>query len=161
MPTSTYSRKKLDLTGQRFGQLTVLAPSENIGGRTAWRCLCDCGRETVVKTQKLRGGRTVSCGCVCDCGIDSRLTYIDGTCVEMLRAKTVRSNNTSGVPGVEWYKRKRTWRATICFKGKRYYLGCYHDFEDAVNARKEAETRLHDNFLQEYDREAAKERQAV
>lgn len=34
------------------------------------------------------------------------LTYIDGTCVEMLRAKTVRRNNTSGVPGVEWVARK-------------------------------------------------------
>nr|WP_325253133.1 hypothetical protein [uncultured Oscillibacter sp.] len=30
-----HSRKKLDLTGQRYGKLTVLAPAENIGGRTA------------------------------------------------------------------------------------------------------------------------------
>ena len=28
------------------------------------------------------------------------LTYVDGTCVEMLQSKTVRRNNTSGVPGV-------------------------------------------------------------
>ena len=27
--------KKLDLTGQRFGKLTVLGPAENIGGKTA------------------------------------------------------------------------------------------------------------------------------
>ena len=45
-----YSRKKLDLTGQKFGKLAVLGPAENIGSRTAWRCQCDCGRETVVKT---------------------------------------------------------------------------------------------------------------
>lgn len=90
-----HSRKKLDLTGQQYGKLTVLAPAENIGSRTAWRCLCDCGRETVVKTNRLRSGHTKSCGCLY--GPDGPralgLTYIDGTCVEMLRAKTIRCNN--------------------------------------------------------------------
>ena len=47
-----YSRKRLDLTGQRFGKLTVLAPAENIGSLTAWRCLCDCGQETVASTKR-------------------------------------------------------------------------------------------------------------
>ena len=60
------------------------------------------------------------------------LTYIDGTCVEMLRAKTVRKNNTSGVPGVEWYARKQRWRATICFKGKRHYLGLQQNLHFAA-----------------------------
>ena len=78
------------------------------------------------------------------------LTYIDGTCVEMLRAKTVRRNNTSGVPGVEWVARKQRWLAMMCFKGKRYYLGCYARFEDAVKARKQAEETLHDQFVQKF-----------
>ena len=163
-----HSSKKLDLTGQRFGKLTVIAPAENIGSRTAWLCRCDCGQETVAKTVRLRDGHRTSCGCDKEHFGESpavvgraSLTYIDGTCVEMLRAKTVRCNNTSGVPGVEWYKLKKIWRATICFKGKRYYLGCYHNFEDAVTARKEAEKRLHDNFLEEFDREAAQEQQAM
>ena len=59
----SHSRKKLDLTGQRFGKLTVLAPAENVGSRTAWLCRCDCGRESVVKTYRLRSGHTSSCGC--------------------------------------------------------------------------------------------------
>ena len=113
-----YSRKRLDLTGQRFGKLTVLAPAENIGSLTTWRCLCD------------------------------------GTCVEMLRAKTVRCNNTSGVPGVDWLAKKQRWRASICFKGKRYYLGSYTGFQDAVKARKAAEENLHDRFLREYAADA-------
>lgn len=153
MAARSYSRKKLDLTGQRFGKLTVLSPADNIGERTAWLCRCDCGRETVVKTSRLRTGRTVSCGCLHDEGIGNRLTYVEGTCVEMLRAKTVRRNNTSGVPGVEWRTRRNSWRATICFKGTRYYLGSFHCFEDAVAARKEAEARLHDEFLQQFDGE--------
>lgn len=139
-----HSRKKLDLTGQRFGKLTTLSPAENIGGRTAWLCQCDCGNQVVVKTYHLRDGHTSSCGCL------PQATYVDGTSVEMLRAKTVRKNNTSGVPGVDWRPSKGVWRAAICFKGKRYHLGSYGRFEDAVEARKHAEAALHDVFLQEY-----------
>ena len=142
--------KKLDLTGQRFGELTVLRPAENIGGKTAWVCRCDCGRETVVKTYHLRCGHTKSCGKRQSEDNPLGLTHVDGTCVEMLAAKTVRRNNTSGVPGVDWRAGKRVWRAAICFKGKRYYLGAYPNFEDAVRARKRAEERLHDNFLREF-----------
>lgn len=148
-----YSRKKLDLTGQRFGKLTVLKPAENVGNRTTWLCRCDCGRESVVKTYRLRSGHTSSCGCRSprdNPQLALGLTYIDGTCVEMLRAKTVRRNNTSGVPGVDWLTGKRRWRATICFKGRRYYLGSYEYFGDAVQARKRAEEQLHDNFLRQF-----------
>ena len=125
-----HSRKKLDLTGQRFGNLTVLAPADNIGTRTAWLCRCDCGRQAVVVTRRLRDGRTKTCGCQNGPGGPRSalgLTYIDGTCVEMIRAKTVRKNNTSGVPGVDWVTCKRLWRATICFKGKRHYLGTLNE----------------------------------
>lgn len=141
------NRKKIDLTGQRYGKLTVLHPAENIGNRTAWVCRCDCGKEVVVKTCHLRSGHTTSCGCI---SALSSLTYIDGTCVEMLRAKTVRRNNTSGVPGVDWRASKKLWRASICFKGKRYYLGSYARFEDAVKARKRGEEELHNRFLSEF-----------
>ncbi len=144
-----YSRKKLDLTGQKFGKLTVLAPAENIKARTAWLCRCDCGKETVVKTCRLRNGRAVSCGCA-DRGVMG-LNYVDGTCVEMIRTRTVRKNNTSGIPGVEWLSKKGLWRATICFKGKRHYLGSYRLFEDAAKARKQAEEEIYEPFLREFD----------
>ena len=145
-----HSCKKLDLTGQRYGKLTVIAPADNIGSRTAWLCRCDCGRETVVKTYHLRSGHTKSCGCQCSTDGSKTalgLTYIDGTCVEMLQKRTVRRNNTSGVPGVDWLGKKQRWRAMICFKGKRRYLGSYEKFEDAVKARKRAEEAVFDRFL--------------
>lgn len=154
MPAAAHSRKKLDLTGQKYGKLTVLSQAPNIGTRTAWLCRCDCGQETVVPTRRLRDGRRTSCGCdmdppgrpICEIGRAS-LTYVDGTCVEMIRTRTVRKNNTSGVPGVDWLTKKQRWRATICFKGKRRYLGCYENFEDAVKARKRAEEELFEPFL--------------
>ena len=56
-----------DLTGQRFGWLLVIGRAEDktTGSKpkTMWRCLCDCGKETVVWGSSLTQGTTVSCGC--------------------------------------------------------------------------------------------------
>lgn len=132
--------------------LTVLAPAENIGAMTAWRCRCDCGKETVVMTAHLRNGQTTSCGC------KPKGTFVDGTFVELLRTKTLRSNNTSGVTGVEWVPATGMWRAVIFFKGRRYYLGSFERFEDAVKARKRGEEEYHDKFLEEFAAENTEER---
>ena len=53
------SKKRIDLTGQRFGRLAAIA----YVGRS-WLCKCDCGSETVILTSSLRSGRTQSCGCL-------------------------------------------------------------------------------------------------
>ncbi len=52
-----------DLTGQRFGRLTVIERAENKGKKTCWKCHCDCGNETVVCASHLKSGATRSCGC--------------------------------------------------------------------------------------------------
>lgn len=55
---------KLDLTGQRYGRLTVIEEEKrNTGEKTKWICHCDCGKNTNVSTDNLRAGRVVSCGC--------------------------------------------------------------------------------------------------
>lgn len=57
--------KKIDLTGQRFGKLTVIKESaERKGGRVCWECQCDCGNVVVVKGLSLKNGDTKSCGCL-------------------------------------------------------------------------------------------------
>jgi hypothetical protein len=57
-----------ELVGARFGRLTVVEPVSTTlrSGRkqTAFRCRCDCGKETVVYAGSLRANSTVSCGCV-------------------------------------------------------------------------------------------------
>lgn len=52
-----------DLTGIRFGRLTVLERAENRGNRVCWRCKCDCGNLTTVCASLLKSGNTSSCGC--------------------------------------------------------------------------------------------------
>lgn len=56
--------QRLDLTGQKFGRLTVLSYAETRNGRARWLCRCDCGKEKTVDTASLKSGKTKSCGCL-------------------------------------------------------------------------------------------------
>lgn len=51
----------------------------------------------------------------------------------------VQRNNTTGVPGVQWYKSRKKWYAEIHANRKRISLGYFRNFEDAVAARLNAE----------------------
>lgn len=53
-----------DLTGQKFGRLTVINQDIRVKGHEAyWNCICDCGNKVIVSGYQLRTGRTKSCGC--------------------------------------------------------------------------------------------------
>lgn len=52
-----------DLTGRRFGSLTVLERAENKYGRVAWVCRCVCGKSCTVTSHDLKNGHVKSCGC--------------------------------------------------------------------------------------------------
>lgn len=57
----------IDISGQKFGYLTVLSIDEEKKketGRIYWKCLCRCGRETSVLSQHIRSGNIQSCGCL-------------------------------------------------------------------------------------------------
>lgn len=57
--------KIIDLSGQRFGRLTAVEPTERRCGESiVWRCLCECGNEIFVRATSLRAGHTQSCGCL-------------------------------------------------------------------------------------------------
>lgn len=58
---------KVDITNNRFGKLKVLEMKYGVlcGSRKRTKCLCvcDCGNEYLVDAEKLKSGRTISCGC--------------------------------------------------------------------------------------------------
>ena len=56
--------KLIDLSGKRFGMLTVIEKvGTNAKGIAIWRCACDCGHCTTVRSDDLRCGKVKSCGC--------------------------------------------------------------------------------------------------
>lgn len=57
-----------DLTGMKFGRLTVIKRAyeyekENGYNHPFWECQCECGNVTIVQTRSLKDGTTKSCGC--------------------------------------------------------------------------------------------------
>jgi len=55
---------RVNLTGQRFGRLVVLAYAHrNARSQTFWLCRCDCGNTHTVISHSLQKGDTQSCGC--------------------------------------------------------------------------------------------------
>jgi hypothetical protein len=53
----------VDLSGERYGRLTVLGQAGRGRQGARWRCRCDCGHEVVVRSKDIRLGSTTSCGC--------------------------------------------------------------------------------------------------
>lgn len=62
----TEAMSRRDLTGQRFGRLTVIKDSGERGkdGSIMYLCKCDCGNTKNVRTSNLTSGKTKSCGCL-------------------------------------------------------------------------------------------------
>lgn len=57
--------KLIDLSGQRFGRLTVIERASNGNCKqTRWLCRCDCGEMRVVQASALKNGTARSCGCL-------------------------------------------------------------------------------------------------
>ena len=63
-----------DLTGKRFGKLTVLYAAEGYKTKR-WHCKCDCGNEVDAITYNLNSGKVTSCH---NCVINSRRDDITG-----------------------------------------------------------------------------------
>lgn len=55
------------ITGRRYGGLVILSTEKtrykSNSRNTYYRCLCDCGKETIAAASNLYQGRTTSCGC--------------------------------------------------------------------------------------------------
>ena len=66
---ASHDKNGIDLTGQKYGLLTVIeeyVPEEKSKDKRGllWRCKCDCGNETIVSSNAIRTGETSSCGCL-------------------------------------------------------------------------------------------------
>lgn len=153
--------KSEDITKKTFGRLTAIRPTDKkaSNGAVIWECKCSCGNTTYSSIGLLKKGAVRSCGCL---GVENsvkngknagkviREEYcIAGTNINNLSAK-IRKNNTSGIKGVCWDKRRNKWLAQIRFQGRNYNLGRYAKIEDAAEARKEAEEKKFGDFLKWY-----------
>lgn len=142
-----------DIRGKRFNMLLAMYPVGTKKGQgTIWHCRCDCGNEIDVPYNNFAYGNMVSCGCQKkkhDKELNKLLTHIDGTSIDAIRSRKTPSNNTTGCRGV--YKIRDKYVAKIVFKKKQYSLGTYDNINDAVEARKRAESVLFDRIVDYYN----------
>lgn len=149
--------------GQRFGRLVTI----ECYGRNPkdfqfiWECQCDCGNKCFVKRNNLLRGSTKSCGCLWSETQASKANELrhaqdferfEGTKIHALKTR-VPSDNTSGVKGVSWNKKREQWQAYINLAGKRHHLGWFADKKDAIEARKQAEEELFQPVIKRFENE--------
>lgn len=106
---------KIEMTGKRFGKLTVLEEFGRSGSQVTWRCICDCGNEHVAKGRDLRCGDVKSCGCL-------KPTYgekVTGTRLHRIwKAMKYRCSNKNGQ---DWYLYGEKG-ITVCDEWSKNYL---------------------------------------
>ena len=166
-----------DLTGRRYGRLTVCRDIKQAekSRRHYWLCRCDCGKEKTVEESHLKTGHTKSCGCYRKELPSSR--RIDLTGRQFGRLKVLEEADNSNRTGEYWKcvcscgrlievskeslcagktkscgclqaeTRKENMKKAIHFV---YNLGTFVNLEDAVAARKKAEEELYEPFLREH-----------
>lgn len=81
-------------------------------------------------------------------GIDNRWENLRNTTLSgNNRNARKRHDNRSGHAGVSWHKRTKKWAAYITYESKTRHLGIFDKLENAISARKVAETTLgfHEN----------------
>lgn len=52
-----------NLANQKFGNLTAINRSGSKNRKALWKCLCNCGKYTILSSRDLISGNTKSCGC--------------------------------------------------------------------------------------------------
>lgn len=111
--------KFVDLTGRKFGHLTVIERAEKKNGKNRWKCLCECGNYTYTITNRLLQGKTRSCGCV------RRLTVTHGMSDTRLYSiwcgmkKRCHNKNDSS------YKRYGAKGIKVCEKWRNDFMSFY------------------------------------
>ena len=131
-------RHPKDISNRVFGDLTAIAPTpDRYRKDVIWECKCSCGKTVFVAATRLLTGNTQSCGCRNVQLLRDSNQYIEHTSLRQSLEERVESTRAqSGYTGVT--RKRDKWSASITYKKKCYYLGCYSKLEDAVKARARA-----------------------
>ncbi|PAK67841.1 hypothetical protein [Lactococcus lactis] len=125
--------KFVDLTEQRFGRLTVIERSSKVtkGRNICWKCICDCGNETIVSGSNLERRKTKSCGCLNKELLESRRRKM---LEKYLNNPEARKNNLSiGIKNIYYQPNQ----GSACYVVK--IVRNYNEYRQSFTTLKEAE----------------------
>lgn len=128
--------KVIDLTGKRFGRLTVIERSEKTTKSCSvyWKCICDCGNETIVSRDNIRRRKTKSCGCL-------RKELLDGKNRKMVEKrlnnyKARKDNSSTRIKNICYQPNQGSacYAVKIVRKNNKYRQS-FSTLQDAVRAK--------------------------
>lgn len=153
-----------DLTGKRFGRLTVI---KNVGvhktrAQKIWLCKCDCGNEVIRVTDDLKRSENASCGCYITKSRQKLLknnakiknfkkkNFVDNTCLHILKNKKPFANNKLGARGVIYNERAKLYFAYLYCQHQQISLGYYKNLEDAIKAHERGVEKYFEPILKKH-----------
>lgn len=89
------AKRREDLTGQKFGKLTVTGFAYIKNQTSYWNCKCDCGNEIITRGADLSNGHTTSCGCVISVGESNIIKILNNAHVKYIHNKGYFKDLTS------------------------------------------------------------------
>lgn len=146
----------IDLTGQKFGELTVLRKNgkRSMAKEVIWICECSCGKIIETSSTFLRSGHTKSCGHVQTSKLkkfnEKEHQAYKGTAPRRLTSENkINKNNTTGHRGVMKTKYGK-FMVKVGFKRKVYYGGTYDTIEEAAEAQEALSKKLWGDTRKKY-----------
>lgn len=116
----------LDLKNKRFGKLVAIEPcGKSKNGAILWRCLCDCGNETVVTSSNLNSGSTMSCGCLYHDGTNKK-SYKHGLSNDRIHRIWRGMKGRCGNPNCKSFKNYGGRGITVCNEWKNDFANFYN-----------------------------------
>ena len=155
----------MDIIGKRFGKLRVVAESERKGFVI---CECECGNVKEIRKKNLT--RTTRPSRSCGCEQRKRAGEIGETTVVKNSKKRIETdmkfhtnfgmienpnppkNSRTGQKGVCFNSTKGKYQAYIHVHKKKFFLGYFSDFNEAVEARKKAEKKYFAPLIEEKEK---------
>ena len=158
---ASHNKNMIDLTGQKYGMLTVVSEATDIdrsqrkSRSVLWRCICDCGNETVVSTNALRTGGTVSCGCLSSKHekiIKDHLTKLGVKYKTQFWFDDLRSPITNWVLKFDFavFGNNNNLVLLIEYDGEQHESGTRFSPSDEENKEKFKRTKLYDKMKDDY-----------
>lgn len=144
-----------DITGQKFGMLTVIKYINSGKEGTEWLCKCECGASPILPASYIK--KYQSCGCVMrqqrikNVANNQKLVQHTGSSLNILRIEPNSNNKSTGVRGVSYVKTTGKFVAYISYRNKRYTLKRSTDINVCIKARQEAEKAIREDFLSWYE----------
>lgn len=149
MDPMTKAWQKKDMTGEKYGLLTVLTETNarSKSGSVIWNCQCECGKIVKVSRSALLRGQ---CSCGCKKIKDFRARTIErcsfggADFIRKIMSGTPQKNNKLGIRGI--FKKKKKYVACMEYQGTKKRKS-FFSLKEAIGYRRQLEKEFRSQFV--------------